>query len=165
MEKKITVITERIDDHPAAQCHDADGSAHSAESTSTSPLEAAGIGLGMGGDHLAIVHPLGRDHRKVRGSVNQRRYMLEQCGIEISDTDFTDDRLAIVLRQLSQEPTWQAIEQNLSRDTMRIYDLPVQQVRGCYHHVSIIWWMKRGCFSLDIKTTPVCLSSKRCWQT
>jgi len=72
----------------------------------------------MGGDHLAIVHPLGRDHRKVWEWVNQRRYMLEQvCGIEISDTDFTDDRLAIVLRQLSQEPTWQAIEQNLSRDT------------------------------------------------
>jgi len=67
--------------------------------------------------------------------------MLEQCGIEISDTDFTDDRLAIVLRQLSQEP-WQAIEQNLSRDTMRIYDLPVQQV--CFTTMSgIIWWMKR----------------------
>jgi len=34
-------------------------------------------------------------------------------------------------------PTWQAIEQNLSRDTMRIYDLPVQQVLGCYHHVRV----------------------------
>jgi len=104
MEKKITVITERIDDIVLLLCHDADGSAHSAESTSTSPLEAAGIGLGMGGDHLAIVHPLGRDHRKVMVGewVNQRRYMLEQvCGIEISDTDFTDDRLAIVLRQLT----------------------------------------------------------------
>lgn len=66
----------------------------------------------------------------VREWVNQRRYMLEhECGMEISDTDFTDDRLAIVLRQLSQEPTWQAIEQNLSRNTLRIYDLPVQQVR------------------------------------
>jgi transposase len=55
--------------------------------------------------------------------------MLEQvCGIEISDTDFTDDRLAIVLRQLSTESTWQAIEQNLTRDTVRIYALPVQRV-------------------------------------
>jgi len=72
------------------------------------------------------------DHRKVmvREWVNQRRYMLEQvCGIEISDTDFTDDRLAIVLRQLSTESTWQAIEQSLTRDTLRIYALPVQQVR------------------------------------
>jgi len=66
----------------------------------------------MGGDHLAIVHPLGGTTVKSWLEwVNQRRYMLEQCGIEISDTDFTDDRLAIVLRQLSQEPTWQAIEQ------------------------------------------------------
>jgi len=79
--------------------------------------------------------------------------MLEQvCGIEISDTDFTDDRLAIVLRQLSQEPT----SIDLSRDTMRIYDLPVQQVRLDATTMSVIWWMKRDCFSLDIvKTTPV----------
>ena len=72
------------------------------------------------------------DHRKVmvREWVNQRRYMLEQvCGIGISDTDFTDDRLAIVLRQLSQEDTWQSIEQTLTRDTVRIYALPVQRVR------------------------------------
>lgn len=56
--------------------------------------------------------------------------MLEQvCGIEISDTDFTDDRLAIVLRQLSQENTWQSIEQTLTRDTMRIYALPIQRMR------------------------------------
>jgi transposase len=56
--------------------------------------------------------------------------MLEQvCGIEISDTDFSDDRLTVVLRQLSTEPTWQAIEQILTQNTLRIYALPVQQVR------------------------------------
>jgi len=72
------------------------------------------------------------DHRKVmvREWVNQRRYMLEQvCNIEISDTDFTDDRLAIILRQLSEELTWQSIEQSLTRNTVRIYQLPVEQVR------------------------------------
>ena len=72
------------------------------------------------------------DHRKVmvREWVNQRRYILEQvCEIEIRDTDFTDDRLAIVLRQLSQEDAWQSIEQTLTRDTIRIYTLPVQRVR------------------------------------
>lgn len=51
------------------------------------------------------------------------------CGIEISDTDFTDDRLAIVLRLLSQEPTWQSIESTLTRDAVRIYALPVERVR------------------------------------
>lgn len=51
------------------------------------------------------------------------------CGVEISDTDFTDARLAIVLRQLSEPYNWQTIEQTLTRDTIRIYNLPVQQVR------------------------------------
>ena len=55
--------------------------------------------------------------------------MLEQVwGLEISDTDFTDDRLAIILRQSFQDPTWQAIEQSLTRNPLRIYALPTQQV-------------------------------------
>ena len=53
------------------------------------------------------------DHRKVtvRQWVNQRRYTIEKvCGIELTDTDFTDDRLTILLRKLSQEETWLQIE-------------------------------------------------------
>lgn len=51
------------------------------------------------------------------------------CGIEIRDTDFTDDRLAIVLRLLSEEQTWQSIEKTLTQNTVSIYALPVQRVR------------------------------------
>lgn len=85
------------------------------------------------------------DHRKVmvREWVNQRRNMLEQvCGIEIRDTDFTDDRLAIVLKRLSDDETWSKIETELTRNTIRIYHLPNSPVRmdattmSGYHLVS-----------------------------
>ncbi len=85
------------------------------------------------------------DHRKVmvREWVNQRRNMLEKvCGIEIRDTDFTDDRLAIVLKRLSDDETWCEIETELTRNTIRIYHLPSSPIRmdattmSGYHLVS-----------------------------
>lgn len=72
------------------------------------------------------------DHRKVkvRQWVAQRQHMLEMvCGIELRETDFTDDRLAIVLRQLSAERVWQAIEHQLDQNTIRIYELPTEVIR------------------------------------
>ncbi|MEH2273582.1 MAG: hypothetical protein V7K40_01795 [Nostoc sp.] len=48
------------------------------------------------------------DHRKVwvREWVEQRRYTIEQvCSINIRETDFTDDRLAILLKRLSNPKT------------------------------------------------------------
>jgi len=72
------------------------------------------------------------DHRKVkvREWVAQRQQMLELvCDLQLRETDFTDDRLAIVLRQLSAEDVWQAIEQQLNQHTIRIYELPVEVIR------------------------------------
>jgi len=72
------------------------------------------------------------DHRKVwvQEWVEQRRYTLEQvCGLELRETDFTDDRLSILLRRLSEDETWAAIEQALTRQTINVYDLQAQQVR------------------------------------
>jgi transposase len=43
--------------------------------------------------------------------------------------DFRDDRLAIVLRQMSQGKKWQAFEQELNQRTIRVYDLTSNQVR------------------------------------
>lgn len=85
------------------------------------------------------------DHRKVmvREWVNQRKNMLEQvCGISIGETDFTDDRLGIVLKRLSEPKTWLAIETELTRNSIRIYDLPTSTMRmdattmSGYHLVS-----------------------------
>src|SRR3990172_8626009 len=66
------------------------------------------------------------DHRKVtvREWVTQAQYTLEQVtGLTIRDTDFTDDRLSIVLRHLSEPEYWQAIEADLGPQTVQVYEL------------------------------------------
>src|SRR5256714_4332180 len=72
------------------------------------------------------------DHRKltVRDWVRQAHSTLEQVtGLEIRETDFTDDRLTIVLRHLSHEGCWQAIEQDLGQHLLRVYALEEQPIR------------------------------------
>jgi len=72
------------------------------------------------------------DHRKVwvQEWVEQRRYSIEQvCDLELRQTDFSDDRLSILLRRLSVDETWTAIEQGLSRQLIRVYDLQSEVVR------------------------------------
>lgn len=72
------------------------------------------------------------DHRKltVRDWVRQAQDTLERAtGRTIRDTDFTDDRLTIVLRELSKPAYWHAIEQDLGQHTIRAYDLEQKRVR------------------------------------
>lgn len=72
------------------------------------------------------------DHRKltVRDWVRQAHDTLERVtSRSIRDTDFTDDRLTIVLRELSQPPYWHAIEQDLGQHTIRVFDLEQKRVR------------------------------------
>src|SRR5256885_3268832 len=72
------------------------------------------------------------DHRKltVRDWVRQAHDMLEQItGLEIRETDFTDDRLTIVLRHLSDAARWQATPQELGQHLVRVYDLEEQPIR------------------------------------
>src|SRR5437588_9827618 len=72
------------------------------------------------------------DHRKVtvRDWVRQAHSTLEQVtGLDIRETDFTDDRLTIVLRHLSDEARWQAIEQELGEHLVRVYELEEQPIR------------------------------------
>jgi transposase len=72
------------------------------------------------------------DHRKltVRDWVRQAHDTLERVtGQNIRDTDFTDDRLTIVLRELSKPQYWHAIERDLGQHTIRVYDLEQKRVR------------------------------------
>ena len=72
------------------------------------------------------------DHRKVkvREWVNQRSYTLETvCDLEFRETDFTDDRLGILLRRLSAHKSWSEIETDLNHNSIRVYQLGVNQVR------------------------------------
>jgi transposase len=72
------------------------------------------------------------DHRKlpVRAWVGQAHRTLEKVtGLSIRETDFTDDRLTIVLRELSKPSYWYAIEHELGQQTIRVYDLEPETVR------------------------------------
>lgn len=72
------------------------------------------------------------DHRKVtvRDWVHQAHGTLEKTtGLSIRDTDFTDDRLTIVLRELSKPEYWYAIERELGQKTLRVYELEQKCVR------------------------------------
>jgi transposase len=72
------------------------------------------------------------DHRKltVRDWVRQAHTTLDATtGLSMRDTDFTDDRLTIVLRELSKPEYWHAIEQDLGQNTVRVYDLSAARVR------------------------------------
>jgi transposase len=72
------------------------------------------------------------DHRKltVRDWVRQAHDTLERVsGQSIRDTDFTDDRLTIVLRELSKPAYWHAIERDVGQNTLRVYDLEQKRAR------------------------------------
>ena len=73
------------------------------------------------------------DHRKlpVQAWVRQAgETMLRITGLpELTELDFTDDRLALVLRRLSQPAAWAAIETELGRNILRVYQLTPERVR------------------------------------
>jgi transposase len=88
------------------------------------------------------------DHRKVvvEDWVAEMHDTLELLtGLEIRKSDFTDDRLAIALRHLSDDKCWNEIEQDLGLSLIRIYELPQETVRvdattvSGYHQCSDLW--------------------------
>src|SRR5207244_6822353 len=71
------------------------------------------------------------DHRmnRVQEWARRRRETLRGCGRSLSPHDLTDDRLADVLRYLSDDAQWQAFEQELMGQLLRVYDLQAHRVR------------------------------------
>ena len=47
----------------------------------------------------------------------------------LTELDFTDDRLAIVLHRLSHPAVWAEIETELGRNILRVYKLTPERVR------------------------------------
>jgi len=80
-----------------------------------------------------LAHVLSQaDHRmnRVQEWATRRLETLRLCGqSDLSPDDLTDDRLADVLRYLSQDACWQAFEQELMVQLVRVYDLQAQVVR------------------------------------
>ena len=72
------------------------------------------------------------DHRmnSVQGWIAGRCCVLTAAtGQKITDKDFTDDRLARILKILSDDTLWLKIEQDMSQGTIRAYDLGVEKMR------------------------------------
>ncbi len=72
------------------------------------------------------------DHRKVcvRDWIRRCRLTLEKTvGFAISDTDFTDDRLTLLLHHLSQEEDWHQIEADLCASILLAFALEPKTVR------------------------------------
>jgi transposase len=66
----------------------------------------------------------------VQGWVRQAHETIERIsGMKVNELDFTDDRLTLLLRRLSQVETWQAIETELGRSILRVYELKPERVR------------------------------------
>jgi transposase len=73
-----------------------------------------------------------QDHRlePVQSWVNSRQRLFNRLlGLELRETDFTDDRLANVLTMLSVEEKQELIAQRLSRDWITMYELPTEVSR------------------------------------
>ena len=72
------------------------------------------------------------DHRKpsMEQYISRMQDTLKNLtGQEISEADFTTDRLAILLKYLSQKSYWAAIERDLSERCIEVYELPTKVVR------------------------------------
>jgi transposase len=85
------------------------------------------------------------DHRKaaVREWANALPHTLEQLVDQpLRDVEFSDDRLGGVLRRLSNDAAWEAIEHELWAATVAVYELEVRGIRldsttsYGYHHVT-----------------------------
>ncbi len=80
-----------------------------------------------------LAHVLTRsDHRKVtvRNWIRRCRLTLEKTlGFSISDTDFSDDRLTILLRHLSKEEEWHKIEAELCDSLLLAFALEPKTIR------------------------------------
>ena len=87
----------------------------------------------------------------VREWVPQLQDTLERLvGQAVQELDFTDDRLADILRYLSRDEEWHRIEAQLSRYLVRVYDLGGSRVRldgtsaSVYHNEATHVLFKRG---------------------
>lgn len=66
----------------------------------------------------------------VQAWVRQGQETIERItGMKVNELDFTDDRLTLLLRRLSKPETWQAIETDLGRSILRVYELKPERVR------------------------------------
>jgi transposase len=134
MNTELTVTTERIDDFPLLL-----GVMQQLglPEILDRHLKVHGLHAGLSWGWIGVIwlaHILSQgDHRKlpVQAWVRQARETIVRItGLtELTELDFTDDRLTKLLTRLSRSELWQAIEQELGANLIRVYELPTQCVR------------------------------------
>jgi transposase len=129
----LTLRHERIDDIPlilglAQHIH--------LEEVLERHLGTHGLHQGWNNGHLAVgwlAYILSQaDHRlsAVRDWANSLPHTLEQFGgLPVREVEFSDDRLGGLLRRLSHDETWAAIEHELWAATITVYDVELKGVR------------------------------------
>ncbi len=133
MKEALSIETERMDDIPLLLTH-MQRMQLAALLDKHFPTHGLRKGLSMG--DLTVVwlaHVLSQaDHRmnRVQEWGSRRLSTLRGCGLEVlSSQDLTDDRLADVLRLLSDDGNWRAFEHDLMGRLLRVYEWEARCVR------------------------------------
>lgn len=133
MNEALTIKTERVDDIPLllAQMQRI-GLVELLDKHF--PTHGNRVGLSLGWvTSLWLTHVLSQaDHRMnhVQSWAQQRLETLRSCSqATLEVRDLSDDRLADVLRDLSNDERWRAFEQDLAGQLVRVYDLGSKAVR------------------------------------
>ncbi len=133
MNEPLTILTERVDDIPLllAQMQRM-GIARLLDEHFPTHGNREGLSLGMV-TTIWLTHVLSQaDHRmnRVQPWAERRLETLRACSdARLEVRDLSDDRLADVLRHLSDDECWQAFEQELTGHLVRVYDLHADCVR------------------------------------
>jgi transposase len=133
MSETLTITTERVDDLPLLLTHLIQ---MGVPRLLASYFRQHGNWQGLPACWVATVwlaHLLSEgDHRlnHVQPWAEQRLHTLQAfLPHPIQPLDLTDDRLASILRMLSDDTAWVGFERALTRDTLRVYDLRPTRVR------------------------------------
>jgi transposase len=133
MTPELTITTERIDDFPLLlETMNRLGLPEIIDRH----LRRHGLQQGLSWGWIATIwlaHILTEsNHRKlpVQAWVRQAGETIERItGLKVHELDFTDDKLTLLLRRLSQAETWVAVETDLGRNILRVYELQPERVR------------------------------------
>ena len=133
MKETLNIETERTDDIPLLLTHMQRMQLASLLDKHF-PTHGLRKGLSMGElTQLWLVHVLSQaDHRmnQVQEWASRRLTTLRGCGLEsLTPLDMTDDRLADILRLLSDDERYRAFEQELMGHLLRVYALDASCVR------------------------------------
>jgi transposase len=143
MTEMLTVTTERVDDIPLLLAHMQRMDLPTLLE-SHFPVHGNRHGLNFGWTAtIWLAHILSQaDHRmnQVQSWVERQLDTLRTCtGQPVQVLDLTDDRLADVLRLLSDDTYWTNFERGLTGRLLRVYDLRAERVRLDSTTVSGYW--------------------------